>query len=159
MTTITSIDGTIVIPSVEDMRRNQRIVSALESIGVNLDETDIEALESLASSDSYRLERDDFRTFVNNATNGIIEDGREREQEQAIDALTKVGFVLDDEDGETWTRRAEKVKIECTHPAESTYKWSYDTYQGMLEPYVFDEGKSGDFHRLLALIGQAEVKQ
>lgn len=94
----------------------------------------------------------------------------EREQENAVEVLTKAGFVLDDEDGETWTKEGVMVKIECVHPSESKYKWEYDGPSSLPETRDTHDflkahygtggihfGVSGEFHRLLALIS-GEVK-
>lgn len=145
--------------------RLERIVSALESIGVNLDETDIEALEVLAGNGrhEYGMMREDLAEAINNSIGEVQEESREREQEQAIEALAVAGFVLDDEDGETWTRDDVTVKIEYVHPAESTYRWEYHKWDSIHGGPGFNKqftiGKSGDFHRLMALIGKTEVKQ
>ena len=104
------------------------------------------------------LTRNLMREAINSATHEWQEEAREQEQERAIDALTAAGFVLDDEDGETWTRGPERAVIEILLPAESTYRWSYESQDNGTHPlYRYEEGKSGDFHRLIALIG-AEVK-
>lgn len=143
-----------------EFSRLERIVSALESIGVSLDESDIEALEGIARAlaGSASDMRTSIREALNQATNEWMEESREAEQESAVAALTNAGFVLDDEDGETWTKEGVTVKIECVHPAESRYKWEYemrDSRPGKLT--VMDFGVSGEFHRLLALIS-GEVK-
>ncbi len=143
-----------------DINRLERIVSALESIGVNLDEEDIQGLELLRDTqgddgaDPSRWERDKLVESFNAATTDAREMEREREQENAVEVLTQAGFVLDDEDGETWTKDGVTVKIECVHPAESKYKWEWETDSPSLRGEI---GISGEFHRLLALIS-GEVK-
>lgn len=137
-----------------EVGRLERIVSALESIGVNLDETDVEALERIVSAGEYSGYASQIRDEINTSIASVLEESREREQEQATEALAAAGFVVDDEDGETWTRDDVTVKIECAHPAESTYRWEYMPRAG----YGLNDqfGKSGDFHRLMALIGGAK---
>lgn len=168
MTEINTHDGrTFTAYTIHEIDRMRRIVSALESIGVNLDEDGIYGLELLANraglDDNFRLEREAACHAFNAAISECLEESREREQEQAIEALAIAGFVLDDEDGETWTRDDVTVKIECVHPAESTYRWEYHKWDSIHGGPGFNKqftiGKSGDFHRLMALIGKTEVKQ
>jgi hypothetical protein len=141
--------------------RLERIVSALESIGVNLDEEDIHGLELLRDDqgerDECRFEREKLVGSFNAASAEAREMANEHEQEIAIEALTASGFVLDDEDGETWTKDGVTVKIECIHPGESKYKWEYENPTHTESHLRFVCGVSGEFHRLLALIGR-EVK-
>jgi hypothetical protein len=137
--------------AIPEINRLERIVSALESIGVNLDETDISALELLASDPNYSQYRAEFYEEINTRVRNVQEIERDHEQEQAIESLATSGFVLNDEE-ETWTRGGETVKVTCDHPAESAYKWEY--YNG----HICEIGVSGEFHRLLALIGKKEVK-
>ena len=148
--------STLTLESFADgVRRLERIVSALESIGVNLDEEDIVALEGIARNYG-EPNRDDLRDALNTATTEWREEQRENEQAHAIEALIAAGFALDDLDGETWTRGDLRVTIECVHPAESMYRWEAAGCAQNQYAYI-DSGKSGDFHRLIHLIG-AEVK-
>lgn len=146
---------------IPEINRLERIVSALESIGVNLDEEDIQALEGIAairgSGPLHDYTLGTIAEHLNNAIGDWQEATREEEQENAVEALVAAGFVLDDEDGETWTKDGVTVKIECVHPAESRYKWEclHDTNNPI--GTGVSSGVSGEFHRLLALI-DAEVK-
>lgn len=129
-----------------EFNRNERIVNALESIGVNLDETDICALELLAKDPNYSEYRTELYEDFNKQTAHVQDAERDHEQGQATEALAAAGFALDDEDGETWTKERVTVKVECIHPAESRYRWEY--YNG----HICEIGVSGEFHRLLKLI-------
>lgn len=153
-----------------EINRLERIVSALESIGVNLDETDIEALERIASGAATDPDRGMLRDSINEAIREDQEFWREHEQQSAIEALTAAGFVLNDEDGETWTRDNEMVQIELTNGRESRYKWGYaetESHKGLSlatgQPATMtrlirgDSGVSGEFSRLISLIGKREV--
>lgn len=134
---------------IPEINRLERIERALESIGVNLDEEDIRALELLSGKDDYGFERKKLRLEIN-ATIGDIQDSeRELEQEQALEALAKAGFVLNDDDGETWTKDNVTIKIELIDGSKCQYRWAYESPRNM------DSGLSGEFHRLLALIGQS----
>lgn len=135
---------------IPEINRLERIVSALESIGVNLDEEDIEALEGIAS-DLTSGHREDMRESLNEWIGDWQQLAREREQQNAIDIMTSAGFVLNDEDGETWTRGNETVKLELTNGRESRYSWTYGFYHED-DDIDADYGVSGEFHRLLKLI-------
>ena len=147
---------------IPEINRLERIERALESIGVNLDEEDITALELLAGKDDYGFDRNKLRSEIN-ATIGDIQDSeRELEQEQALEALAKSGFVLNDDDGETWTKDNVTVKIELIDGSKCQYRWEYesgpeDDFPGLndFRPIRSASGLSGEFHRLLALIGQS----
>lgn len=131
------------------VNRLERIERALDSIGVNLDEEDIAALEIMANDDDYRRERTELRTAFNLSVGDIQDSEREAEQEQALEALAKAGFVLNDDDDETWTKDNVTVKIELIDGSKCQYRWEYESPRNM------DSGLSGEFHRLLALIGQS----
>lgn len=146
-------DMPIIDSLIPEINRLERICCALESIGVNLDETDIEALELLAKDPNYSEYRTELYEEFNKHTGHVQDTERDHEQDQATESLAAAGFVLDDEDGETWTKERTTVKIECIHPAESRYRWEY--YNG----HICEIGVSGEFHRLMALIGKTEVKQ
>jgi hypothetical protein len=149
---IGAIMSTVPADRIEDIHRLERIVNALESIGVNLDEEDIGAMEGIAAGGAC-AGRDDIRQKFNGALASWQAESRELEQESAIEALARAGFVLDAEDGETWTRgEGETVNIELVNGRESRYKWEYETNDALAGPSL-DTGVSGEFHRLLVLIG------
>lgn len=138
---------------VPEINRLERIVSALESIGVNLDEEDIQGLEWIAELNRTHSERSFLRDHLNRAIRESQWDRRETEHKEAIDALTTAGFVLNDEDG-TWNKDGVTVKIELTNGRESRYKWEYERHdpKGVWQS-IHNSGVSGEFHRLLKLIG------
>ncbi len=144
-----SYDSAEIAHLIPEINRLERIVSALESIGVNLDETDIVALEQLAK-DGNGYER--MGSSINQTIDEWQHESRDQEAWDTEEVLRKSGFVVNDEDEETWVRDGVTVKIECAHLAESKYKWSIEQDGG-----GFDSGVSGEFHRLLALIS-GEVK-
>ena len=147
---------------IPEIGRLERIERALTAIGVNIDEEDIGALELLTVDQSYGYERNKFRSEFNALIGDIQDSEREAEQEQALEALAKAGFVLNDDDGETWTKDNVTVKIELIDGSKCQYRWEYesgpeDDFPGLndFRPIRSASGLSGEFHRLLALIGQS----
>lgn len=141
------------------INRLERIVSALESIGVNLDEEDVVSLELLATLPDADYERRGLAGYINKAVTENASEARDNEQENAIASLITAGFVLNDEDGETWTRDNATVTIELTNGREYRYRWEYatgpaDDFPALddLRPIACHSGVSGEFHRLLKLI-------
>lgn len=140
---------------IPEINRLERIVHALESIGVNLDKEDIVALEWIAEEyGTTHSDRSWLRDHLNKAIGEAAADMRHTEQKEAIEALARAGFVMNEDDGETWTRNDERVTIELANGRESRYRWTYESQDNGTHPlYKTDSGVSGDFHRLLALIG------
>lgn len=130
-------------------REAERLVTILEGLDIELDEESLAALEALIrNQDEYRSEIRALSGAFQKAVRETIINERELEQQNATEALASAGFVLNDEDGETWARESERVLIELTNGRESRYRWGYSSEA----TGISDHGVSGEFHRLLRLI-------
>jgi hypothetical protein len=139
-------------------RDHYRFVSILESLGIDIDEETLSALELIGKDTTYRDHMRDIRSAVNKAISDVQWTERDYEHDQAGEALKTAGFTVD-EDGETWTRGEERVSITLENGREARYAWGYESKDnGTVPGYKTDEGKSGEFHRLIALIGTQEVR-
>ena len=135
----------------------ERLVSIFESLELNMDESDLVALELMGKrtwtghprpfeNSPYKSERHELSSAFNKAIAEVQESEREFEHEQATDALTAAGFVLN-EDNEEWERGTESVQITMMYKNHVTnYAWRMDRGGEV------DSGNSGDFRRLMALI-------
>lgn len=149
-------------------RDYERLISILEALDIETDEETLSALELMSKREwatgnrvfetsKYKSERRAVALAVSNAVNTVLEGEVEYEQENATDELTKAGFVLNDDD--QWTRDQERIVIERAatlkhQPRRTCYTWSWcDMASG-----TFESGRSGDFHRLLALIAPKPVE-
>ena len=140
-------------------REAERLMAILEGLDIDLNEESLSALEAMIKNqDEYRSEIRALSGAFQKAVCETQVTERELEQQNATEALTAAGFVLNDEDGETWQNDSLnlRVTIELTNGHESRYKWEVAGCEQNQYAHV-DSGVSGEFHRLLALIG-TEVK-
>lgn len=140
----------------------QRFTGIFESIGIELDEETLATLEligkrtyndgdqSFCETSPYRNERSQIGNLISKLVSEVQESERDREQDNATDALLKADFEYD-EDENAFRRDIELVRIKLTNGRLSIYKWEYDTSD---PKGTVASGKSGDFHRLLALIAE-----
>lgn len=145
-------------------REHERLISIFEGLDIDLDESALAALElmnkrtwgkydsgNVYDNSPYRSERSALSAAFSKAIADVQESEREFEYEQAMEALEKTGFVLDEET-EEWRRGVERVTVGRQYKNHvSAYPWTYDGFD-LNGVGVGDSGTSGDFHRLLALI-------
>lgn len=127
-------------------KQAERLVSILENIGVNLDEDDLVALETLGKDHEYRHDRNTLAEAINAMIANVQESERDIEHNQATDALLAAGFVFD-EQSDSFVRDGECAIITLTNGRQSRYEWRFENASGEV-----DSGKSGSFSRLIALI-------
>jgi hypothetical protein len=121
---------------------------------------ELELLETLCNSGRYNYERNQLRDCIAKALGEVEEAEREREQEEAIAALTAAGFqAVETDDFEGYERirdgSYERVTIEMAHDRYhhcEGYKFEYVRDRGTAVETVV-EGKSGEFAELLKAAG------
>lgn len=146
-----------VVPAERDA---ERLASLFEDIGIDLDSDALYALERLGKREwtdrpnGSRIETSPYRSDriqLANAFSSIIrqvqEGEREREHDTAHDALLAAGFVYDEDSDSFLDRAGNRATITLTNGRECRYEWRFESASGDV-----DSGKSGEFHRLLALI-------
>lgn len=149
-----------VVSRIEIMEReHERFISIFEALDVELDQKTLATLELIGkrtwSTDGKCRETSpyrDERRAISNAVAKAVADAQSSERgyehDQATDALVAAGFEYDEEE-DAFRRGAELARITLVNGRECRYSWEYDTS----DPNgLRDSGKSGEFHRLLALI-------
>lgn len=138
----------------------QRLISALENVGIDIDADTMRALELMGKktygkdhweTSPYKYERRELTGHFSRIVNEVLFSERESEHDHATDTLTAGGFEYD-EDSDTFSRGAERVTITLESGRECRYSWVYERETDVLHIDKSDAGKSGEFHRLLSLI-------
>jgi hypothetical protein len=133
-------------------REAERLVAIFENLGLDLDEETLATLELMGKDKTYRSEARGIVSAITRQVADVQYSERDYEQQNATEVLARAGFVVDDE-GETWTRGKVWVKIELANGRESRYRWTYENNDASDDETSNDSGVSGEFHRLLVLIG------
>lgn len=129
----------------------ERIGKVCEELGI--DESHLTALELLTTNERYRHECAGLHEEIAKAVEEVVSDDREREQDEAIVALTAAGFTYD-EDHDIYCGAAGSVDIQWNRKS-ALYAWKLSRPTGELLG-----GESGTFHELLAAVGaKQEVAQ
>ena len=143
----------LVEQSALDIAWGERIVTLCESLGIDSD--NIAELELLATDERYRSDARRLREEIVKQAGEVRDDTREREHDQALNALTDAGFNSD-EDDDILTCCSWRVQIE-TKRKNSDFWYEFTLESNGVETL---RGKSGEFAALLAAVGisQQEVK-
>jgi hypothetical protein len=130
----------------------ERLVKVCEELGI--DESHLTALELLTTNERYRHECSGLREEIAKAVEEVVTDDREREQDEAIAALTAAGFACDDE-ADIYRRGNFAVTITWDRK-RCLYKWLLEDGNNN-----FRDGESGSFGHLLQHVGivKQEVAQ
>lgn len=140
-------------------REHERLVTIFEALGIDLDEETLSTLELIGKDREYKDQCRSVRVAITQICADVQADEREIEHDQATDALIAGGFTHDEEI-DAFCRSSEVVTVTLVNGRECRYEWQY---QPKYQPnggsgLSIETGKSGDFHRLLALIAPAPVE-
>lgn len=148
-------------------KQAERFVSIFEALGIETDEETLATLELIGKrtyidnprefreNSPYRDERNQIANLISKLVSEVQESEREREHDEATDAILKAGFIHN-EDTDAFMRDRETVVIELTSGRESRYKWGYAGSKPNGDALV-DSGKSGEFSRLIDLIAPKQT--
>ena len=130
-----------------DIAWGERCAALCESL--DIDDTNIAELETLASNQRYKGEARDVRTLIANQAIGVRDDARELEYEEASKALTEAGFIPASED-EVYTRGNQQIGV---GRGSARGKGFWYTFVLEVDGIETLRGKSGEFAGLLAAVG------